>query len=238
MRMRRLGLLLTTVCLFGSAAVAANAETVAAVKPSFSPDRLGASTVFTLGLNFGGAHQRIPAPVRTSVVHLPAGLGLNMRGIGICRPERLRKHGPSGCPASSLLGRGHALLEAQAGALVITESATLEAFRGPNRAGHPMLEVTGQGLTPLVERITFTGLVVADRAPYGLKVKMTIPPIPTLPTEPSASTVSFSLTFGGAGAHKTVTVPSQCPVGGFPFAADFGFNDGSSATASSAVACP
>ncbi len=239
--MRRLSLLTIVLCLSGgliSAALtsAAQAETAAAVKASFSPDRLGATATFTLGLNFAGEHQRIPAPVRTTVVHLPAGLGINLRGVGVCQPARLRA---GDCPAASRIGRGHALMEALAGAIVITEDASLQAFRGPNRSGRPVLEISGQGLTPLIERITFTGVVVPDRAPYGLKILMRIPPVPTLPTEPDASAVSFSLTFGGPGTRKrTVTVPSTCPTGGFPFAADFGFTDGTSNSAATQLACP
>jgi hypothetical protein len=237
--MRRLGLLLIVICLCSGAASSAQAETVAAIKPSFSPNRLGAATGFTLNLDFGGEHQRVPAPVRTSVVHLPAGLGLNVQGVGICQPTRLRSVGPSGCPASSVVGRGHALMEAELGALVITENATLEAFRGPNRGGRPLLEISGQGLTPLVERITFTGVVAADRSPYGVKLLMTIPPIPTVPTEPDASTVKFSLTLGGTGTHRgSVTVPKECPAGGFPFASEFGFADGSTTSVTAQVACP
>jgi hypothetical protein len=237
--MQRLGLLLIAICVYGLAAGNAQAETVAAIKPSFSPDRLGAATGFTLALDFGGEHQRVPAPIRTSVVHLPAGLGLNVHGIGICQPARLRTVGPKGCPASSVVGRGHALMEAELGALVITEEATLEAFRGPNRGGRSVLEISGQGLTPLIERVTFTGVVVADRAPYGVKLLMTIPPIPTVPTEPDASTVKFSLTLGGAGTQRgSVTVPRECPAGGFPFASEFGFADGSTTSATAQVACP
>lgn len=238
---RRLGLscLLIAVGLCALSTTGAQAETAATVKPSFTPDRLGAATAFTLALSFSGEHQRVPAPVRSSVVHLPAGLGLSVQGAGVCQLARLRARGPSGCPTSSLLGRGHALMEAQLGALLMTENASLQAFRGPNRGGRPVLEISGQGLTPLIERITFTGVVVADRAPYGLKLVMSIPAIPTLPTEPDASTANFSLTFGGAGTHRgSVTVPRRCPSGGFPFGADFTFADGSTASAGEPVACP
>ena len=63
--------------------------------------------------------------------------------------------------------------------------------------------------------------------------------------EPNASFVSLSLTIGGIGhsprAHAaagSILVPRSCPAGGFPFAADFTFADGSTASESAAVACP
>jgi hypothetical protein len=222
-------------------ATVAQAATVASVKPSFSPDRVGATSAFTLALSFSGEQQRVPAPVKTSVVHLPRGLGISLRGVGVCPLAQLRHHGPSACPASSLVGSGHSLMEAELGALVITENATLRAFRGPDRGGRSVLEISGQGLTPLVERVTFAGVLAPDSAPYGTKLEMSIPPIPTLPTEPDASTVKFSLTLGGsssAGHHPDlVRVPSTCPAGGFPFAADFAFSDGSNTSASAQAPC-
>ena len=59
---------------------------------------------------------------------------------------------------------------------------------------------------------------------------MPIPPIATLTFEPDASVSSVSLTIG-ARALRTrdanrELVPSSCPPGGFPFAAEFTYADG------------
>ena len=72
---------------------------------------------------------------------------------------------------------------------------------------------------------------------------MSIPAIPTIPLEPDASTVSFSLTIGGAAVRKhhnpnTVVLPSHCPAGGFPFAAEFTYEDGSTSSTTATVPCP
>jgi hypothetical protein len=69
---------------------------------------------------------------------------------------------------------------------------------------------------------------------------VSIPPIPTLVLEPDASIISFSLAIGGSRSHAAgaVTVPRRCPAGGFPFAAEFGFADGSRASAAAHVPCP
>jgi hypothetical protein len=223
---------------------AAQAETGASIHPSFLPDRLGASTALTLAFKFSGGQEGVPEPLSHAVVHLPAGLGIDLRGVRTCATRRLRQRGARGCPAASLVGRGHALVEAHAGSQTIPEEAVVTAYRGASQSGRPTLAILGQGETPLEERIVFSAVQQPDGAPYGTKLAMSIPPIPTLPGEPNASTVSFSLTVGGGrrprahAAAGAITVPHRCPAGGFPFAADFTFADGSSASARAKVPCP
>ena len=245
-------------------AVTLAAETSASIRPSFSPDRLGASTAVTFAFRFsggsggseggggeegggeeGGGEEGVPPPLSGMVVRLPAGLGIDARGVGICAKARLQSKGPSGCPSSSLIGRGHALMSVHAGSLVVPEEATLWAFRGPDRGGRPTLEVFGQGETPLYQSSVSTGVLEPDGSPYGSKLTISIPPIPTLVLEPNASIVSASLTIGRVAhaprAHATtgaILVPHSCPAGGFPFAASFTFADGSTTRASATVACP
>jgi hypothetical protein len=174
------------------------------------------------------------------IVRLPAGLGIDLRGVASCAPARLRSGGPGACPASSLLGAGHAQLEVHAGSQSIPEDAVISAVRTPDRAGHPALAIFGRGDTPLQEQTLSPATLLADRAPYGARLAVSIPPIPTLVLEPDASIISFSLTLGGRRSHGSgaITVPRRCPAGGFPFAAEFGFADGSRATAAARVACP
>jgi hypothetical protein len=219
--------------------------TSASIRPSFFPNRLGASTAFTLAIKFGGGSENVPAPLRHEVLHLPAGLGIQLRGVRTCTKGRLQRGGAAGCPQASLVGRGHALAEARTGSLTTPEQVTISVFRGPNSHGHPALEILGQGHTPLYERTVSTAVLERDRAPYGTKVTVSVPRIPTLRYEPDASLASLSLTLGrngsGPRAHAAsakITVPRRCSGGGFPFAASFGFADGSSASASARVACP
>ena len=214
----------------------------------FSPDRLGARTAFTLAFKFSGGEEGVPAPLSAMVVRLPAGLGIDVRGVGICAKSRLQRRGPSGCPAGSLVGRGHALMSVHAGSLAVPEEATIAAFRGPDRDGHQTLEIFGQGETPLDQSAISTGVLERDSSPYGSKLTVSIPPIPTLMLEPNASVVSESLTIGGSGivgrgpeghaAAGAIVVPRSCPAGGFPFAASFTFADGSTTSASATLPCP
>ncbi len=226
-------------------AQAAQTATSASMRPSLLPNRLGASTALTLAFRFSVGEEGVPAPLSGMVVRLPAGLRINLRGVGTCTRSLLQHRGAAGCPVGSLVGRGHASMSVHAGSLAVGEEATVTIFRGPNRGSRPTLEIFGQGETPLNQSSISTGVLEPNSAPYGSKLTVSIPPIPTLVLEPNASFVSLSLTVGGVGrgprAHAAagaILVPRSCPAGGFPFAASFTFADGSTASASTSVACP
>ncbi len=225
--------------------VAQASATGASMRPSLLPDRPGASTALTLAFRFSGGEAGVPEPLSHMVVRLPAGLTIDLRGVGTCTKSRLRRRGAGGCPAGSLVGRGHALMSVHAGSLAVGEEVAVTIFRGPNRGIHPTLEIFGQGDTPLDQSSISTAVLEPDSAPYGSKLTVSIPAIPTLVLEPIASFVSLSLTVGEVGrtprAHAAagaILVPRSCPAGGFPFAASFTFADGSAARASATVACP
>lgn len=216
--------------------------TSATITPSLSPDRLGARASLTFTIRYAGGEFGVPSPVRRSVLRFPAGMSLDVPSLQSCTAARLRARGPGGCPAQSRLGVGRALAEAHAGSQTITEDVALWAFLGPPRNLEPTFEILAQGYTPLDERFVFSGSVLTDSAPYGERLVMSIPPVPTLPLESDASIVSFSLTVGASrrrsGGQTAVLVPSRCPAGGFPFAAGFTYADGSTGNALARIPCP
>jgi hypothetical protein len=212
----------------------------AVIRPSLTPDARGARTSFAFAFTLKDAEGGVPPPLRTMIVHLPAGLGIDLRGVASCAPARLRNGGPAACPARSLLGRGHSQLEVHAGSQSIPEDAVISAVRTPDRGGHASLAIFGRGETPLQQQTISMATIAQDRSPYGAKLTVTIPPIPTLVLEPDASIISFSLTLGAAQAQAAgvITVPRRCPTGGFPFAAEFTFADASRAGGTAHVPCP
>jgi hypothetical protein len=237
------GLTAVAVTILPAAAMAIPSETIGAIKASFSPNRLGAKTAFTFTTHFSGGELGVPAPVRKAVVHFPAGLRLDVPSFRECTRARLQAHGARGCPSRSQLGSGHALADVHAGSTVESEEATVWAFLGPLQGGQPTILILGQGYTPLYERVVITGTVLPDKAPYGEQLVMSIPPIPTIPLEPDASTVSFTLKVSGkthGKGHRAgwVVLPSRCPTGGFPFAAEFSYADGSTSSTSTTAPCP
>jgi hypothetical protein len=217
-------------------------ETAATIKPSFSPDRLGAKAALTFTVIFTGGEFGVPSPVRRAVVHFPPGLSLNIPHLRSCTKAQLQARGAAGCPRQSLIGMGHALADIHAGEGIEREEAKVWTFTGPLQGGNPTIELLGQGYTPLDERVVLTGTVLQDKAPYGEKLVMSVPPIPSIPLEPDASTAFFTITVGGARYREhdpnTVLVPSSCPAGGFPFAAEFTYADGSTSTSTATIPCP
>jgi hypothetical protein len=218
--------------------------TSATIVPSLSPDRLGAKAALTVTISYASAPGSVPAAVRSSVIDFPAGLSIDIPHLISCRVARLRSHGAHGCSRRSRIGSGHALVESFAGSLLITEAVTLSAFLGPPQENlEPTVEILAEGFTPLMRRMVFSGKVSTGQSPYGERLAMRFPPIPTTPLEPDASLLSFSLTVGASERHlthatSTVLVPRSCPTGGFPFAADFDYADGSTGSAQATIACP
>jgi hypothetical protein len=225
-----------------SPAAPAPEATTASIKPSFSPDKLGVRAAFTFTVHFAGGEFGVPSPVRHAVVQFPPGLALDIPKLRVCSKARLQARGPGGCPARSEIGTGHALADVHAGASVESEEADVAAFVGPPQGINPTIEIIGQGYSPLEERVVITATALPDNPPYGEKLVMSVPPIPSIPLEPNASTVSFTLTVGGKAFRRhspnTVLLPSRCPVGGFPFAAEFTYEDGSTSTTTATVPCP
>ncbi len=226
----------------GVTQVAPIVATSATIRPSFSPDRLGAKAAFTFAVHFTGGEAGVPSPVRRAVVQLPPGLTLDIPKLRFCTRARLQARGASGCPAQSEIGRGRALGDVRAGVEVESEEAYISAYVGPPQGTDPTIEILGQGYSPLDERVVITATALPDNPPYGEKLVMAVPAIPSIPLEPNASTVSFSLTVGGAAFRKqdpnTALLPSSCPAGGFPFDAEFTYEDGSTSNSTATVPCP
>jgi hypothetical protein len=235
--------LIAALLMFAISGGTARAETSATIAPSLDPSRLGAEGALAFDINFVGGEFGVPAPVRRSVLRFPAGLGIEVPELRSCAPARLRSQGPSGCPAQSEIGRGSALAEAHVGSQILRENIALSVFLGPLSNPQPTLEVLAQGRTPFEERVVLQGTVISASAPFGEELVLSIPAIPTLPLEPDASIVNLSLTLGASGPHRardanTVLVPSSCPAGGFPFAAEFTYADGSSSSSLAKTPCP
>jgi hypothetical protein len=87
---------------------------------------------------------------------------------------------------------------------------------------------------------------------FGSQLATNVPLVTSVPGGPDISIVSVTSTIGPS--HLTyyrhvhgqlvafhprgVSVPERCPRGGFPFAAQFRFEEGGSASATTTVPCP
>lgn len=221
-------------------AASAIPATTATIEPSLSPNRLGSRAALTYTIHYAGGALGVPLAVHHATLEFPAGMTLELPSLHPCARRRLLADGPGACPARSHLGGGQALAEVLAGSQVLTENLRLWALLGPPRNLQPTVEILVQGYTPFDERVLLTATPFTGSPPYGEGLQIPIPAIPTLALEPSASIVSFTLTIGAHTGRETgrVVIPSNCPVGGFPFAADFTYSEGSRGDAFARASCP
>lgn len=236
------------------APVAAGASEHVVLRTSFSPERLGASTTIVYGFQITASNGQVPSPLTGIDLHLPAGMGLASSSLGLatCDPTVLQEQGAEGCPAEARLGYGHALVKVPSPDGVIEEAGTVEAVLGPPQGEHLVVLFYVEGNEPVQAQLVFPGEVLSDLRPFGTHVDTSIPLIPAWSEGPDVVVSSFSSTIGPL--HLTyyrkvrgklvpfhprgIAVPASCPHGGFPFAADFDFADGTHVLAKSFVPCP
>jgi hypothetical protein len=247
---------LVIVALFLGACLpaSAGAAETASLSASFSPDRLGVST--TIGFSFkieatGGV---APPPMTAVDLHLPAGMDYTTTtlGLAICNPKSLLEHGLDGCPQNSRIGLGSALVEVPFGTGSGHEIPEIQALMGPPSNGNMVVLFYANGQSPVYAQLVFDGEVLPASGVFGSQLSTVVPPIPSVPNGPDVSIVSVTATIGpshllyvkhvhGKAVHfhpRGISVPESCPKGGFPFSAEFTFQDGSTTSASATVPCP
>jgi len=239
------GALLVCACLARSADAAQSAK----LQVSLSPKRLGASTTLGFGFQIEAPEGAFPAALTQLDVRLPAGMGVDTAGLATCSEAKL-EHGSRSCSPGARVGTGRVKVQLLLGTVTRPEIAALTVFNGPREGGHTTLVFDAIGKLPIATQFVFTGVIVPG--PQGDSIEATIPLIPVLPNTPDGAIVEMTATLGTRSQSyfrtvggrrvrftpKGATLPGSCPVGGWPFAATFGFDDGSSASAVSTVACP
>jgi hypothetical protein len=226
----------------------------ATLNASFAPDRLGAPTTITFGFHLATTEGTAPPPLTGMDLKIPAGVNYTTTtlGLAICRPATLAAKGLAGCPANSRLGYGSADVEVPFGSGSGHEIPEVQALAGPSPNGNLVVLFYANGLYPVYAQIAFSGEVLPDSGRFGSQLATTVPLIASVPGGPDVSVVSVTSTIGPS--HLTyykhvhgrlvafhprgVAVPERCPAGGFPFAAEFTFLDGTHTSAQTTVPCP
>jgi hypothetical protein len=237
-------------CLAPAAASAAETVKLAV---GFSPYRLGKSTTLKLGLKIGvaGDSGGLPAPVTKFDMRIPANLELigSSLGLSICQPAALLANGLDGCVADARLGFGSAQIKVPVGPEPVTESANLEAEMGPPAGEEISVLLYAEATSPVAAQLIFPGVLFGGGTSQSLSTA--VPLIPSLPGAPDVSMVSMKLSLGPEGltyyrsehgrtvgySPEGIALPGSCPRGGFHFAADISFGDGTTTSASSTVPC-
>ncbi len=196
----------------------------------------------------------LPPPLTGIELHYPDNLGIGLSGLGLatCEASTLEARGPGGCPPNSVMGFGEVLTGVAFGGEIVAESAPITIVRAPDREGRLTVLFYAEGTTPVDARIVFPGLLLAASAPFGGVVNIGVPLVETLPGAPYVSVVRLRSTIGPkhvfyyervggntlAYRPRGILLPGRCPRSGFPFAARFGFADGSRLSGQTTVPCP
>ncbi|HTC73023.1 MAG TPA: hypothetical protein VK655_09050, partial [Solirubrobacteraceae bacterium] len=197
---------------------------------------------------------QIPSALTEVEVRYPQNLGFALSGLGlaVCSSSTLEAAGTSGCPANSIMGRGNALAELRFGPQLVTENASISIARAPDQEGHIALLLYASGPSPVNTQILSPAQLLPAGPPFGGRLNMQLPVIPSVPGAPDVAIVSLRVTLGPRGliyyeqtegstlayTPKGILLPTTCPRGGFPFAATFSFLDGSHPVARTSVPCP
>ncbi len=245
--------LLAVLCACLALSASAAASETAILSTSFSPDRPGASTTITFGFLIESPKGEVPSQLRNLDLHLPAGIGLgrNTLGQAICEPIYLYVNGPEGCPENSRLGFGSATAEVPYGPEIVSENAHVYAYRGESEDEHTTVLFFAEAWEPVFADLVFPGHLLEDTGPFSGQIDTEVPIVPSLPGGPDVSVVRLHSSFGPEGLTyyrkvggreiafkpRGATVPLVCPHGGYPFAADFTFQDGTHLTAHTTVPC-
>lgn len=222
------------------------------LEASLTPERLGAGTTLYFGFQIAGPHGEVPPPLSTVNLLYPANLGLITSGLGLSTCSRTELEAQSACPPNSLMGYGTALAEVPFGPDTIRETAQITTWMAPIEQGHLGLLFLAQGQTPVRAELIFTSHILAANRPFGGAVATTLPLIPSLPEAPNVSVTRLNTTLGPmhityyqrfhgktTAYHPTgIRLPHTCPHGGFPFAAELTFQNGTQTTAHTTVPCP
>jgi hypothetical protein len=217
----------------------------------FTPNKLGAPTNLYAKVSFA-SNGSVPTPLSNVVAYGPAGLGVNVKGTGVCAKAELEEKGPAGCPANSRIGFGGGLGLVELAKEIIKEPFTLDFFLGPQENGHLVILVYVNAISPVSVQLVLVAKEIHGPKPYGFGVSVEIPPIPTLPGAAYASLENSYISVGSTKvayynrSHgrrelvhvKGLTVPKKCPSGGFPFEVTVSFEDGTSNTDKYTSPCP
>jgi hypothetical protein len=244
---------LATVLLCLYPATTALATQSVALGASFTPYRLGTPTTIHINLQIGAPAGQIPSALTEVEVRYPQNLGFALSGLGlaVCSPT-VAAAGTNGCPADSIMGRGNASAELRFGPQLVSENASISIARAPDEEGHIALLLYASGPSPVNTQILSPAQLLPAGPPFGGRLNMELPIIPSVPGAADVAIVSLRVTLGPQGltyyeqaegntlayTPKGILLPTTCPRGGFPFAASFSFLDGSHPAAKTTVPCP
>ncbi|HEX4188956.1 MAG TPA: hypothetical protein VHY83_13755 [Solirubrobacteraceae bacterium] len=214
---------------------------------AFIPKRLGAASSISFTVNIDPPALGEPPPLSAIDFSYPSGLGFATSGLGLasCDPARLEGEGAAACPANSMMGAGHAVVQVVFGPDIVQEQVSLALFAGPSADGYLHLLILASGGEPVEARIVMAGVLLPGH------LQITVPPVPGLPGAPAVALTQIQATLGGALTYhervrgrlisyrpKGIGLPASCPRGGWRLGATLAFMGGGQSHAQDVIACP
>jgi hypothetical protein len=242
------------VIALGSVPIAAQAYDTAKLHVTFSPYELGKETTLNIHVTIANSNGGVPSPVTSFNTRMPPNVELvgSTLGLAICAPSALLAKGLEGCSPNARLGSGSALVEVPFGPEIASETASVEALMGPPAGENVGILLYAEGRSPIFAQTIFPGLLLLGSGPLGESLDTNLPLTPTLPGSADASVTSMTLRLGPE--HLTyykkvhgrtvgyrpqgIALPKKCPPHGFEFISELAFQEGTTQTVTSTVACP
>jgi hypothetical protein len=222
--------------------------------------RLGARSAiaFELRIDARGA----PAAMSDLTVRVPAGIDFATSGLGLatCRPVQsdlldvlARGHDLRPCPANAVLGHGDATAAIYySDEETVAASGSITLYNGPPQGDRPGVVAYVRTQHPIRSQLVYAGALFNAARPFGLGMRLTLPPLPNSPFGAPVSVARLTFDLGGEdivyyelidGRRVTyrpggLALPARCPPGGFRFRATVGFADGTARSGGALVPCP
>jgi hypothetical protein len=247
-------LLAAALALCGIVTPQAAAAPAVSLRAKLTPNRLDAATAVSIGFRLAPGPQGEQPPLSEFDLRLPPGMTFagSTLGLAVCSPARLLALGPGGCPHESLIGFGSAQVRVPFGTQAVREAAPLSIFMARPVGQRTTALFYFDGRRPVLAPLLLRSEVATLPGSGNSALITPIPPILTTPDGPEAAVRALRATIGPSRLRyfkrvdgrvvayhpRGIAIPSSCPPGGFVFAAELRFRDGSHAHAETAVPCP
>lgn len=131
-------------------------------------------------------------------------------------------------------------------------SGAITLYNGPPVGNRPGVIAYVRTQHPIRSQLVYTGGLFNAPRPFGLGMRLTLPPLPNSPFGAPISVARLTFDLGGEDIvyyelingrrvkyrPGGLALPARCPRGGFRFRATVGFADGSARSGDATVSCP
>jgi hypothetical protein len=172
-----------------------------------------------------------PSPLRSAVIHGPAGLRFDTGAVSQCMAsdEELKARGSDACPPNTELTVGAFTAIGGFGPPADPFMGDDHVFDGPGQIIE-VITVKGGSASPGFDRLTIDGSTLTAHPPMA--------PGGPPDGESSVRSIDFQIPVRSAAGRSLITTPPSCPAGAeWKTTATFGFADGSSDRVASASPC-